>query len=1017
MSIIRVRNYLSRIDRLRRTSGSNLETVLRSAFQRLLEDWSDAEDLVFAPELPLGFGPAANRRPDGTVLHTIRIPLGYWEAKDTSDNLDEEIAKKRAVGYPVTNIIFEDTQTAVLFQDGREIMRCAMSNEEDLTRLITAFFAWEPAVVGEWRRAVEQFQADLPLVLDELRIRIDAAYKKNFAFRKKARAFLQECQKTVNPRLEEADIREMLIQHILTENIFARVFDDGEFHRHNNIASQLYALEDAFLGGTEKRAMLQGLKPYYTAIERAATEITEHAEKQTFLKVIYESFYKVYNPDAADRLGVVYTPNEIVRFMIRGTDWLCQEHFGKALIDRGVEILDPATGTGTFVCELLEHFRGQQGIHHKYAEEIHANEVAILPYYVANLNIEATYASVTGGNFAEFENLVFADTLDMTEGLGIRRGDTPDLFGSISAENAERYDRQNRRKISVVIGNPPYNANQQNENDNNKNRTYKRVDERVKATFVKLSTAQKTKVYDMYSRFYRWAFDRMHDEGVVAFVTNRSFIDSRTFDGFRRYVTEEFGDIYVVDLGGDVRANPKLSGTTHNVFGIQTGVCIAFFVKGGKGKGLHYVRRPEDERKDDKLAWLQDTSLEACAPARIVPSKRGNWINQVENEWDDLIPVADKKTKAAKVKGQERAIFKFFVSGIKTNRDYWSYSETDEIASRKYAFFQSAYSAQELAKKRDDTKWAGSIAWSRDLKVKCGAGVVLPTSPAILRANWRPFTEKSMIWSADFNDIQYPVHESLYGPNGTLRARYISIIGTSAAKPFHVLAGNRPRDYELVEKNNLMPLSLFTPSGEQIDNITSWALNKFRKRYGKSVTKDAIFHYVYAALHDPVWREMYAINLKREFPRIPFHDDFAQWAAWGERLMQLHIHYEDVEPWPITREDTDAAILKPKLKPHPEEGRIEIDAATTLTGFPPRAWDYKLGNRSGIDWVLDQHKEKKVRDKTVEAWLQDNPDCRYRFADHKDRVIDLLAKVARVSVETLEIVDSLASASSLQKAD
>ena len=276
---------------------------------------------------------------------------------------------------------------------------------------------------------------------------------------------------------------------------------------------------------------------------------------------------------------MVYTPNEIVRFMIDGADWLCETHFGKNLVDKDVEILDPATGTGTFICELLEHFRGQPAkLRHKYLNELHANEVAILPYYVANLNIEATYAAITG-EYQEFPNLCFVDTLDNVGLHTSAVGTNADLFGSVSEENVARIKRQNSKKISVVIGNPPYNANQANENDNNKNREYPAIDKRIKATYIAESTAQKTKLYDMYARFFRWASDRLSENGVLALVTNRSFIESRTFDGFRKVVAQEFSDIYVVDLGGDVRANPKLSGTKHNVFGIQTGVAISFMVK------------------------------------------------------------------------------------------------------------------------------------------------------------------------------------------------------------------------------------------------------------------------------------------------------------------------------------------------------------------------------------------------------------------------------------------------------
>ena len=261
-------------------------------------------------------------------------------------------------------------------------------------------------------------------------------------------------------------------------------------------------------------------------------------------------------------------------------------------------------------------------------------------------------------------------------GWGSRPGTRGDLFAALSDENVERVKRQNKRKISVVIGNPPYNANQQNENDNNKNRAYPHIDGLIKRSFVKLSTAQKTKVYDMYARFFRWAADRLHDDGVIAFVTNRSFIDSRTFDGFRRYVAEEFAEVYLVDLGGDVRADPRISGTKHNVFGIQTGVAISLLVKqrGAKECRIHYVRRPELETAEEKLAWLGANPASGLRYERVEPDKRATWINQNENDWDELIPVADKKTKAAKIARQERAIFKLHILGLVTNRDDWVYA-------------------------------------------------------------------------------------------------------------------------------------------------------------------------------------------------------------------------------------------------------------------------------------------------------------------------------------------------------
>ena len=446
MSQILINAYLSELDRIKRISGVLSEQVIREAFKDLLKQWSRQQGLVFLAEHGMASNQKTSIRPDGTILHDLRVPLGYWEAKDTADQLDEEIAKKFRKGYPQDNIIFENSHTAVLIQNRVEVMRCSMTDTKELERLLSLFFGYERPEIAEFRRAVTQFQTPLPAILEALRDRIDTAYADNPSFKATADTFLAHAKETINPTLSEADVREMLIQHILTEEIFTQVFDGGQFHRENNIAKELFKLEAAFFTGAVKWETLKAMQPYYAAIRANAAQITSHAEKQTFLKAIYEGFYKVYNPKAADRLGVVYTPNEIVRFMIEGADWLCHKHFGKNLIDQGVEILDPATGTGTFICELLDYFRGQPDkLRHKYKEELHANEVAILPYYVANLNIEATYATVAG-QYAEFPNLCFVDTLDNTAGLGIRAGHQPHLFGALSGENVERIQRQTEQQ-------------------------------------------------------------------------------------------------------------------------------------------------------------------------------------------------------------------------------------------------------------------------------------------------------------------------------------------------------------------------------------------------------------------------------------------------------------------------------------------------------------------------------------------------------------------------------------------
>lgn len=1009
MSQLLINKYLNELDRYKKISGSNTEGVISEAFKDLLKDWSRQNNLTFISQYEF-VSPKGNRiRPDGTILHDLRVPLGYWEAKDTNDDLNGEIAKKQAKGYPQDNIIYEDSHTAVLIQNRNEVMRCKMDST-DLLRLVSLFFKYERQEIADFRKAVEQFKIDLPAVLEALRDKISDAYNTNEGFKAAAAKFLAHAKNTINPVVSEADVREMLIQHILTEEIFAHVFDQGDFHRENNIAKELYALESKFFIGQLKRETLKSMETYYATIRSNAALITSHSEKQTFLKVIYENFYKVYNPKAADRLGVVYTPNEIVKFMIEGADWLCHKHFGKNLFDPHVEILDPAAGTGTFICELLEHFRGRpQKLLHKYKNELHANEVAILPYYVANLNIEATYAAISG-QFAEFPNLCFVDTLDNVGGLGIRMGQhVADLFGALSEENVERVKRQNKRKISVIIGNPPYNANQVNENDNNKNRSYPHIDKLIKATYIKQSTAQKTKLYDMYARFFRWASDRMNDDGVLAFITNRSFIESRTFDGFRKTVAEEFNEIYVMDLGGDIRANPKLSGTKHNVFGIQTGVAISFMVKRHRQKGckIFYARRPEMETAEDKIAFVGNNSASMLHFDQIIPDSNGNWLHQTNNDWDTLVPLADKKTKSAKKTTQEKAVFRLFSLGIGSNRDDWAYDLERTNLVRKSKYFAKVYNAHLGAPKtRKFSSFDLSIKWNSELEKSARAGKrLMLTEVDYGQAEYRAFVRMNI----NYNSLiihRYYAQKSFFPQPHENENRAINFYSVASNKSLSTLAANRVTDLGYLKQGNGGTFSLglyrYNDSGERIDNITDWGLKQFQAHYkSKTITKEAIFNYVYGVLHDPIYREKYAINLKRGFPRIPFYHDFQQWADWGEKLMALHIGYEAVEPWPLSRVDSNSGDATPKsvLKADKTNGKIQLDNDTYLFGIPAPAWDYRLGNRSGLEWILDQYKEKRPRDPTIREKFNT-----YRFADYKEKVIDLLARVTRVSVETMEIV-------------
>lgn len=996
MSLQLINHYYNELTRIQQYSGSQNEDTLKGAFANLVNGFARPKHLELVREVAIKGSSGNVIRPDGILRSVLQFDYGYWESKDSKDNLTAEIALKFKRGYPDSNILFEDTQTAILFQAGRKF-EANMREPEQLLELLQTFISYERPELVKFNEAIVQFSRDLPQVLNALRAMIEAATVQNPAFIEKTQTFLKLCRKSINPNLDLLDVREMLIQHILTEEIFISVFNNADYHRENNIAQSLYEVEKTFFRGQTKQNVLADIRPYYNTVKARANEMVGHADKQKFLKVIYENFYRSYHPEAADRLGIVYTPNEIVDFMIAGTDFLLEKHFSKTLGSKNVEILDPCTGTGTFITQLIEHLPKQQ-LAYKYQHEIHANEMALLPYYVANLNIEAVYQQKMG-TFQEFRNLCFVDTLDNIAALDYK-GKQSDMFGALSLENVERIQRQNEKTISVIIGNPPYNAKQENYNFQNANRAYQDIDARIKETYIKQGTAQnQIVVYDMYTRFYRWASDRLNHNGILAFVTNRSFIDSRAFDGFRKEVTDNFQEIWILDTQSDVRMNPKIAGTTHNVFGIQTGVCITFLVKNaelGKKCRILYYSLEDEQRRESKLNFLRDNPLSRIPFERIMPDSRGNWINQTENDFDELIPLIDKEVKAGK---SQQAIFQLFSRGIATQRDEWVYDFSQENLEAKILYFIDIYQKTVLNNSFEDKF---KIKWDRELdrhKERCI--VKSFDKHQVVISSYRPFTKMWFYFDKHFNGMTYQWF-NIYSDSTV--DKFICISGLGGSKPFQTLATDKITCLDFLEKTQCLPLYRYENS-QRVENITDWALQHFRTHYkSDSIEKLDIFHYVYAVLHDPCYRQKYAQNLKRDFPRIPLYENFLQWAEWGKQLMYLHLSYETASPFPLQRDDKPLKnpLSKPKvkLKADKSAGKIEIDEVTTLSGIPMQAWQYQLGNRSALEWVLDQYKEKTPSDKTILEKFNS-----YQFADYKEHVISLLQRVCTVSIETMKIVE------------
>ncbi|MEJ7822832.1 MAG: type ISP restriction/modification enzyme [Chitinophagaceae bacterium] len=644
----------------------------------------------------------------------------------------------------------------------------------------------------------------------------------------------------------------------------------------------------------------------------------------------------------------------------------------------------------------------------------------------------------------------------------------------VTAENAQRIKRQNERKISVVIGNPPYNANQANENDNNKNREYHEIDKRIKETYVKKSTAQKTKVYDMYARFYRWASDRIMDDGIICLISNNSFINARGFDGFRKSIQDEYQTAYIIDLGGNIR---ELSGKDgiflnekHTIFGeaAAVGIAIAFLVKDKKRRLQHchinYIH-PTDIRatRIEKIEFIQNIKFDEIPFESIQPDKNNNWINLSDNDWDNFISIGNKDVKN---NNSKEAIFESFSLGVATNRDEWVYDLNKEHLAGKVKFFCDAYS-------QDLEKWNSSnkemqlndfvdrrIKWTSELEnyLKKNTKVTFDAKN-IRKSSYRPFTKQFLYFDRIIIHRPYQ-NEYYFGLKQNFKNKLIAI--NTNGKEFNTLSTDLISNNHFNGDSQCLPFYRYTSTGERSDNITDWAVEQFMNQYAteekwkyitkefveydqskyssdvvtpptifSGITKENIFHYVYAVLHNPAYRKKYELNLKREFPRIPFYDNFYQWVKWGEQLMDLHINYETAAPYPLNviarRNDeaisdgnsnneiassqrntksnaprNDVRTPKPKLKALKDIGVIVLDDNTELHGVPKEAWEYKLGNRSALEWILDQYKEKKPSDPTIGEKFNT-----YKFADYKEQVIDLLKRVCTVSVETMKIVKEM----------
>ncbi|NHC35129.1 type ISP restriction/modification enzyme [Scytonema millei] len=990
MSKVLISQYQAERARIIRSEGTFQTDSLRIAFQKLLHEYCKSKDFQLIPELDYQTRIGRIIYPNGTVKDALRLNWGYWNRE--ANNLDREIENKLSQGYPDSNILFEDSQTAVLIQAGTEVMRISMQDGDALEQILNRFLNYVPPEVRDFRAAIETFKQDLPTILNTLRDMLEQQSARNPEFQRAKHQIWEICKESINPEISLLDIREMMVQHILTEDIFINVFNEAQHHQENNIARELQQALNTFLTSSTKNNLLSTIERYYGVIRRNANNIYNHYEKQKFLKAIYENFYQAYNPQVADRLGIFYTPNEVVRFIIESVDNLLERYFRKKLASKNIEILDPATGTGTFITELIEYLPKNK-LTYKYKNEIFCNEIAILPYYIANLNVEFTYKQKMG-RYEEFKNICFVDTLEHA----FFEGKQEDLL-SLNIENNERIQRQNNRTISVIIGNPPYHAD--------RNISYTAIDRRVKETYIRNSQARKTKAYDLYTRFLRWASDRLGKNGIIAFVSNNSFIDARTYDGLRKVLVEEFNEIYIINLKGNARTSgDRRHREGGNIFNdkIRVGIAVYFLVRKERSCGcqIYYHALPNYATTEEKNLYLSERKFSEIQFEQIVPDADNNWLGQVDNDFYTLIPLADRETKFSKTQQEVKAVFKLFTLGVITARDEWVYAESETALEQKVRFFIGIYN-QAVDNRNARDNFDRTIKWTRRLKRYLNRSIRYQfKTNNIQDCLYRPFVTKKLYFSPGLNEMQYQLGQVFDSNRQNL---LIGFTAPGSTKSFMTLASDRIPDYHLIGDSQCLPLYRYDENGNCIDNITDWGLEQFQNHYNEAITKLEIFHYTYAVLHYPAYRTTYQQNLNRDFPRLPFYNNFQQWVNWGQRLIELHINYETVALYPLQRIDLPTRnAMKVKLKADRDRGRIIIDPVTTLEGIPTTAWEYMLGNHSALEWVLEQYKEKKPKDATVAARFYT-----YRFANYKEQAIALLQRVCTVSVETMRIVREMNS--------
>lgn len=860
--------------------------------------------------------------------------------------------------------------------------------------------------------------------------------------------FLAEIQDDLNDSITRAEAIEMLAQHIITKPVFDALFEGYSFTNHNPVSKAMQGVLDVLdKHNLEKEA--DTLTKFYESVRMRAAGITEVRAKQKIISDLYDKFFQNAFPRLKEKLGIVYTPVEVVDFIIHSINDALKQEFGQTLGDKGVHIIDPFTGTGTFITRLLQSgLISKEQLAYKFQQEIHANEIVLLAYYIAAINIEQVYHNIMGGEYIPFNGICLTDTFALHE--------KEDLVSAVLTDNSERRKRQKNLDIRVIIGNPPYSAGQSSANDNNANVEYQSLDQSIARTYAKHSAASLQKsLYDSYIRAFRWASDRIGESGVIGFVSNASFVDGNNMDGFRKCLADEFSSVYIFHLRGNARTSGELRRKEKdNVFGqgTRTPIAVSILVKNPKAKEhgkilFHdigdYLSQQEKLAKIEAFQSIRGIS-DANAWRPITPDKHHDWVNQRDDSFAEHMSLGDKKDKA------NPTLFENYSLGVSTNRDNWVYNSSrnqlEGQMQETIAFYNAELlriaSSQGEQPSNDERK----IKWSSGLRSDFASQRTGKYCGNKIRQSlYRPYSKQWLYFDSMFNERTGKIPLIFPAPDLENRAIYVS--GKGEKVEFSALMTDSTPNLHMISSGQCFPLKLYeandieeheqenqgslnfteAPSAHRKytakDGITDAGLAHFQEAYpGEKITKEDLFYYVYGLLHSEDYKSRYADNLTKELPRIPrvkTAADFWAFSQAGRALADLHINYETVEPYPVQFEG--GSLLLETFKPEDfrveqmkfakgtngekyDKTRVIYNHKITMTGIPLSAYDYVVNGKPALEWVMERqavttHKESGIVN-DANLWATETiGDAAYP--------LKLFQRVITVSLKTMEIVRSL----------